>query len=184
MKRLAYSGILCALAVLCAMAIPAAVGQAPTLKGGAQSAAPPARPRQPGGLLSDELGTYHTIEGVKAEGPKLDTLAVDTVDGKKLAKPILLRVEGAYIADYNLRPVRLDLPAKQRCVFKGFETGGMGGAPPAVYEAAKEQGWKDLPMNQTGWGWTPYFVVLVVVEPRELELPQPPRPDVPMRGAR
>jgi len=31
------------------------------------------RPQQPGGILGHELGTYLTIEGVKAEGVKIET---------------------------------------------------------------------------------------------------------------
>ena len=49
-----------------------------------------------GGFLSDQLGTYLTIEGVKTEGGKIETgtFLVDTVNGKKLDKPISLLIRG------------------------------------------------------------------------------------------
>ncbi|HEY2838174.1 MAG TPA: hypothetical protein VGJ26_03445, partial [Pirellulales bacterium] len=119
-----------------------------------------------------QLGEYLTIEGVKDEGGKVEygSLVVDTVNGKKLDKPISIMVTGAYIADHNLRPASLDLSAKQRCVFKGFESGSMIGVPPAILAAAKEQGWKETPMSPVGWQWRPHFVALIVVEPKELAL--------------
>jgi hypothetical protein len=159
-----------AAAALGAMATFAAVGQPPVALDDKQ--APAARPRQPGGLLGDQLGRYLTIEGVKAEGVKLEsgTLQVDTVDGKKLANPILLVVRGAYIADHNLQPARLDFPSDRRCILKGFESGEMIGVPPAVRTAAQEQGWTEIPMSPVDWQWRPHFVALVVVEPKELEL--------------
>jgi hypothetical protein len=123
-------------------------------------------------LLRDQLGTYLTIEGVKAEGGKIEsgTLLVDTVDGKKLDMPISLVIRGAYVANDNLQPARLDLPAKQRCVFKGFESGEMSGVAPAVQAAVAEQGWKEVPMSSAPWQWRPYFVALIVDEPEGLEL--------------
>ena len=145
-------------------------GQAPGGPGGAR--AEQLRPRPPGGLFGDRLGEYRTIEGVRAEGGKIETgtLLVDTVDGKKLDKPmaIVVRPRG-----YPTR--RLDLPAKKRCVFKGYELGEMIGRPPAEYNAAKERGedadelvkWDAVP-----WQWRPYFVVLITVEPKGLEGPQ------------
>jgi hypothetical protein len=46
----------------------------------------------------------------------------------------------------------------------------MIGVPPAVSAAAEEQGWKEVPISQATWRWRPYFVALVVVEPKSLEL--------------
>lgn len=171
MNGFVSSGIACVGVALGAMAISTAVGQPPAVLGGAKVVRA-AFPRQPGGLLRDQLGDYLTIEGVKAEGGKLETgtLLVDAVDGKKLAKPILLVVRGASIANHNLQPARLDLPAKQRCVFKGYESGEMIGVPPAVGTAAKEQGWKEVPMSAVEWQWRSHFVALIVMEPGELEL--------------
>lgn len=125
------------------------------------------RPRQPGGLLGDQLGTYVTIEGVPAEGPKVETgtLLVDTVDGKKLDKPIPLLI-------HNLHR----LPSGQRYVLKGYESGAMIGRPPAEYAAAREQGQDAealVKQDATGWRWRPYFVVLIAVEPKGLEVRKP-----------
>ena len=53
----------------------------------------PLQPRQPGGYLSDSLGTYLTIEGVLYDGNgkvESNSLVVDTVDGKRLEEPALI----------------------------------------------------------------------------------------------
>ena len=83
MKRL-----VCVSAVLSALAIPLAVGQPPPPPGGGKVEA--AGRRQPGGILGEQLGEYLTLEGTRAEGGKVGTrtLLVDTIGGKKLAKPI------------------------------------------------------------------------------------------------
>ena len=174
MKGLIYTGLTCGGAALCAMAISIAVGQPPAGPGAApgtpSGAVPDAakvksiRPRPPSGYFADQLGTYLTIEGVLAVGLKVETpaLLVDTVGGKKLDKPIAITIQNI--------PA---LPAKQRCVFKGYELGKMIGRPPAEYDAAKEQG-EDAAELVKGdaltWHWRPYFVVLKVVEPKGLEL--------------
>lgn len=165
-----YVGIICTGTALVAMTDPVALGQRPVAPDGRNTVT--VQPRQPGGLLGDQLGTYLTIEGVKSEGVKVEsgTLVVDTVDGKKLDKPISLVIRGASVVNQNLRPARLEIPAKQRCIFKGFESGEMIGVPPAVSAAAKEQGWQEVPMSPVHWQWRPYFVALVVVEPNDLEL--------------
>ncbi len=165
-----YVGIICAGTAFVAMTIPLALGQLPVAPGGTNTET--VKPRQPGGLLGDQLGTYLTIEGVKSEGAKIETgtLLVDTVDGKKLDKPISLVIRGASVVNQNLQPAALNLPAKHRCIFKGFESGKMIGVPPAVSAAAKEQGWQEVPMSPVQWQWRPYFVALVVVEPKGLEL--------------
>src|SRR5207237_636136 len=86
--------------------------------------------REPGGLLGHPLGSYLTVEGVRAEQGKVGvrTLLVDSINGRRLPKPVALWVEN------------LDLPPQQRCTLKGYETGRMIGTPPAVFEAAREQG--------------------------------------------
>lgn len=163
-------GIICAGLALVALTVPIAVGQLPVAPGGAISATVTAR--QPGGLLRDQLGTYLTIEGVKLEGGKVEssTLLVDTVDGNELDKPISLVIRGAAVLNHNLQPAGLALSTQQRCIFKGFESGEMVGIPPAVAAAAKEQGWQEVPMSPVQWLWRPYFVALVVVKPKGLEL--------------
>ena len=131
---------------------------------------PSSRPRWPGGFLGDTLGEYLTIEGVPSDGRgkvESNTLVVDTLNGKKLDRPIPIRVR-------NVR-----LPAEGRCVLKGYELGEMIGRPPAEYAAAKEQG-KDpdelARFDQTAWRWRPYFVVLIAVSPKELEVRDPKQP--------
>jgi RNA polymerase sigma factor (sigma-70 family) len=133
------------------------------------------RPIQPPAVLGDRLGEYLTIEGVKIEGGKVEseTLLVDTVNGKKLDRPIPLPVRGSS----HLGPP-LDLPAKTRCVLKGYELGEMIGRPPAEYAAARERGQDPeelMKRDATAWRWRPYFVALIAVEPNGLVIPKGPR---------
>ena len=170
MRNIVCVGIICVGTALVAMTVPVALGQRPVASDDGNTVT--VKPRQPGGLLGDQLGTYLTIEGVKSEGVKEEsgTLVVDTVNGQKLDKPITLVIRGAVVVDHNLQPARLELPAKKRCIFKGFESGEMIGVPPAVAAAAKERGWQEVPMSPKHWQWRSYFVALVVVEPNDLEL--------------
>jgi hypothetical protein len=170
MRNLVCIGIICSGAFLASSCFPLVSGQLPVTSGNQNIQS--IKPRQPGGILSDQLGVYRTIEGFSDEGGKAEsgTFRVDTVDGKKLDKPILLVIRGAVVVDSNLQPARLSLPADLRCILKGFESGEMIGVPPAVSAAAQEQKWKDVPMSPVQWQWRPYFVALVVVEPKELEL--------------
>ena len=141
----------------------------PDVPGGAPAAA---RPRQPGGVLGDRLGEYLTIEGAGVEGGKVETgsLVVDTVNGKKLDKPVTVLVRGL---DYPAMTTRsINLPAKQRYVLKGYESGEMIGTPSGLLDAAKEQGRTDVLLSQAVWRWRPYFVARIAVEPKGLELPK------------
>ena len=112
------------------------------------------------GRLTDSLGELITIEGIQAEfGKGVDTLLmVDTVNGVKLAEP-----RGVTIAGFRI-------PKNVRCVLKGYETGSMIGTPPAVMDAAKEQGLEPPPVSQAEYQWSTHFVVLIVVEPQSLKL--------------
>jgi hypothetical protein len=127
----------------------------------------PVRPQVPGGVLSEWIGTYQTIEGVRYEGnskAESNTLLVDTLNGKKLDKPIQILIHN------------VQLPAKQRCVLKGYELGQMIGRPPAEYDAARERGEDPEELarrDQTVWRWRPYFVVLIAAKPEGLEVRQP-----------
>ena len=170
MRNIFYVGIMCVGASLVAISYPLAFGQIRVAPGGPNTET--VKPRQPGGILSDQLGVYRTIEGFKLEGGKVETgtLLVDAVDGKKLDKPITLLIRGAVVAEHNLQPADLSLPARQRCILRGFESGEMIGLPPAVSAAAEEQGWNEVPMSPALWRWRPYFVALVVIEPKGLEL--------------
>jgi hypothetical protein len=138
--------------------------------GGAHSDETSAEPRQPGGLLTNQLGTCLSIEGVPTTDGKDDasSLMVDTVVGKKLPLPIPILVRRAFVADDNLKIASLDLPARERCIFKGFATGEMIGVAPAAQVIARERGWKVVPMSSASWQWRPYFAALVVAAPREL----------------
>ena len=161
MNRCFYCTIVCVVTALFAISLAAAGAQRPIVPSDAQ--ANPVRPRQPGGLLGDSLGTYITIEGVLYDGfqekVESNTLLVDTVDGKKLAEPIQVLIR-------NVRPV----PAKTRCVFKGYELGEMIGTPPAVRDATEELGQKYVEQSSALWRWRPYFVVLIAVEPGAFQL--------------
>ncbi|QDT97410.1 hypothetical protein [Gimesia aquarii] len=123
----------------------------------------PLRPRQPGGYLNATLGTYLTIEGVLYEGNgkvESNTIVIDTVDGKKLEKTILIKVD-------NVR-----LPTKTRCILKGYELGRMVGRPPAEYALYKELGKNPAELAERDavpWHWRPYFVPMIVVEPQGLK---------------
>lgn len=176
MKNAACIGIMCLGVSVAAFSWPLAFGQLPVAPGGANTETVRlAGVRQPGGKLSDQIGVYRTIEGTRSTGGKVETgtLLVDTVDGEKLDKPIPLLVRGAVVVNQNLQEAVLRLPADQRFVFKGFETGEMIGVPPAVTVAAREQGWTEVPVSAAGWNWRPYFVALAVVEPKGFELRKP-----------
>jgi len=85
------------------------------------------------GRLTDQLGELITIEGIQPENLRTGkggatSLRVDTVNGVKLAEPRNVPISGFRI------------PRDIRCVLKGYETGSMIGTPPAVSQAAKEQG--------------------------------------------
>jgi hypothetical protein len=160
MTRFMRFGIVCASAALGVLAVPLAVGQPPPAPGG--RAVEAAGPREPGGVLGARLGEYLTVEGVRAEDGKVGThtLVVDTVGGRKLARPVPIWAHN------------LDLPAGKRCVLKGYESGEMIGTPPAVLAAAREQGRTDVGEGQAAWQWHPHFVALIVVEPKGLEIPK------------
>ena len=115
----------------------------------------------PDGGLGHPLGTYLTIEGVRAPqqymSDTVNTLLVDTVNGKKLDTPVRICVENVE-----------SLPKDTHCILRGYETGSMIGTPPAVIEAAKEDG-KDVSLPQVGWQFHRVFIVLSVVEPKDLK---------------
>lgn len=118
----------------------------------------------PLGLLGRPIGEYLTVEGQKY-APKVPlmedtrrTLIVDTVNGKKLPKPV--RVTIATIET---------LPDGVRCVFKGYESGGMLGLPPGAFKAAEEAG-QPLEPRTLVWGWQFHFVVTSAVSPKGLKI--------------
>jgi hypothetical protein len=113
----------------------------------------------PAGRLGHPLGTYLRIEGIRIEGPKYAgrTLLVDALNGKKLETPIDIAIENVD-----------SLPKDTRCILRGYEMGQMVGTPPAVEQAAKEEG-KDISQPQAGWKFYRYFIVTSVVEPKDLK---------------
>jgi hypothetical protein len=129
----------------------------------------PAHDEIPKGRLGHPLGTYLTIEGVrfgvdKIGKAKIDahTLLVDTIDGKKLDRPITISIETS-----------ASLPMRERCVFRGYESGRMVGVPDGVARA------ENLPLPAAVWHFHRYFIITSVVQPeglgRSLE-PMTPRP--------
>ncbi len=111
----------------------------------------------PAGKLGHPLGTYLRIEGVRAEQNMWGVpLRVDNINGKKLEKPVEVWVSN------------VDLPKDERCILRGYETGSMIGTPPAVIEAAKEEG-RDVTLTQAGWQFHRVFIVLSVIQPKNLK---------------
>jgi len=123
----------------------------------------PIQPSQPTGHLG-ALGTYRTIEGVLYDGNgkvESNTLVVDVVDGKRLDKPIHILVKNTLI------------PAKVRCVLKGYELGEMIGRPPGEYALMKELGRDPSELAKRDaavWRWRPFFVPLIATQPKGLEV--------------
>jgi len=114
----------------------------------------------PIGTLGFPIGSYLTIEGVKAkQNPMImanqDLCLVETVNGIKLAKPVTIEIEKAKGWSNNVP-----------FVFKGYETFGMVGTPPAEEAAAKEAGRKDFMPMQVVWHLSFYFVVTSVEAPK------------------
>jgi hypothetical protein len=161
-----------AVAVLCAIVGYAAFGRfrtpampmATKTANGTTIETMPDMPYEPRGVLSDSLGRYLTIEGVRDETWfQLNGLKVDTLNGKKLDTPVTIEINNAVL-----------LPGNQtRCVLKGYENGYMYGRPPAEYAAAKERGEDAEALrkeDQIAWHWNPYFFVLIAAQPEGLEL--------------
>lgn len=109
----------------------------------------------PMGFLGHRLGTYLTIEGVAPQGGDKTgghVLRVDTVNGKKLETPVGITISGTG-----------QISKGERCVFNGYESGGMMGIPDEVAE--KEH----LPPTQADWQFARWFVVTSIVEPKGLK---------------
>lgn len=125
----------------------------------------------PIGSLGFPVGKYLTVEGAHF---KLDPRAVmapqfflvDTVNGNKLAESVAIEIQtrfdgtnGAGFANWL---------SGERFVFKGYETLGMVGTPPAEIEAYREAGHTDFPFRQNGgWEFRFCFVVKSVAAPKE-----------------
>jgi hypothetical protein len=108
----------------------------------------------PDGKLGFPLGKYLTIEGKAAEGGfKVNptcTLVVDTVNGKKLEKPI----------GVILDPLKGSLPQTGRITVRGYESGRMIGLPGEVSKA------EEIMPPQAGWQFYRTFVITSWVQPK------------------
>jgi len=123
--------------------------------------------RIPMGLLGYPLGTYLTIEGVRADilSKKAGySLLVDMINGKKLETPVGVRVEN----------MTTELPEKTRCILRGYESGRMIGIP---YEVSQKE--NIFPSQFAAWGFHRYFIVTSVVEPKELKTEKTSQPFYP-----
>ncbi len=107
----------------------------------------------PTGLLGKPIGTYLTIEGVRAEEGKVgvNTLLVDTLNGKKLERPVAVWIDN------------VELPGKARYILKGYESGKWIGTPPGVLKAIGGPG------QQAAWQFSRYFVATSVEAPGSLK---------------
>ena len=105
------------------------------------------------GRLGHPLGTYVTIEGVRAERGKVGvkTLTVDRINGQDTFPPIRIWIENVE-----------ELPEGTRCTLNGYESGKMIGLPKEVAEA------ENIPIPQATWQFYRYFLVTSVVEPKGL----------------
>ena len=120
---------------------------------------PPSKPgyrtvEPPVGTLGYRIGSYLTIEGVRAEKGKVGvhTLLVDTISGSKLDEPVGIWIEN------------VELPPGDRCVLKGYETGRWIGTPGEVLRAT------GAPAPQAGWQFRFYFLATSVEQPKSLKI--------------
>lgn len=115
------------------------------------------------GSLGFPFGTYHTIEGWRCDTGKVGTrtLIVDTIDGKPLEKNIHIWIEN--ISNPGL-------PANERIVLKGYESGKFVGTPDLPPE--ENEKWT---MSQLAFQFSFYFVPTTIVSPRGLQFKNPPQ---------
>ncbi len=120
----------------------------PPFKPGYKNVEPPV------GSLGYNIGSYLTIEGVRQEVGKVgnQTLRVDTINGHKLEQPVPIWMNG------------VELPAKERCIFKGYETGEWIGVPEEVLRATGK------PAPQAGWQFRFSFAATSVEQPKGLKI--------------
>jgi hypothetical protein len=119
----------------------------------------------PFGTLGFPVGSYLTIEGVKEKQQKLPNQhwLVDTVNGRKLNKPVSIDVERVSMIDWTNNVDTRSLPDDQRFIFKGYETLEMMGIPPGIEAAANESGQGVPAIQQGAWRLDYFFVVTSVV---------------------
>ena len=119
------------------------------------------QPDAPIGRLGYPIGTYLTIEGVRAEQGKVGvrTLLVEKIGERRLASPTQVWIENCK-----------QLPEGRRCILRGYESGAWLGLPPEVQKAMHSE-------PQALWGFQLYFIAVYVESPKDLEIegwPGPP----------
>ena len=123
----------------------------------------------PLGTLGFPVGSYLTIEGVKEKPQILQNQhwLVDTVNGRKLNKPVSMDAEPELMIHSTNNVDTRSVPDDQRFIFKGYETLEMSGLPPGLQAAAKESGQGVPAIHKSYWHLYYYFVVTSVVTPKE-----------------
>lgn len=111
--------------------------------------APSPRATIPLGHLGQPLGTWLHIECVRDAHGKVGPhdVVIDRIDGRTCEPPIAMRIEN------------LAIPAGERVLAAGYETGRWIGVPLAVAEA------EGIPLSQAGWQFAHAFVVTSVQAP-------------------
>jgi hypothetical protein len=112
----------------------------------------------PPGILEPHLGAYLVIEGVRIQEVMtagVQTLQVDTVNGKKLEKQVPIWID------------HVALPKDTRCILRGYESVRMIGVPEEVLKQEKRT------PPQVGWQLQHYFIITSVVEPKDLDRGEP-----------
>ena len=107
------------------------------------------------GVLGHPLGTHLKIEGkryVDANHPGAfpNSMVVDTVNGRSLARPIAIEIANVPF-----------VPTDTRCIVSGYESGKMVGLPVAVAHA------EGLEPAQVIWQFYNFFVLTSVQQPEE-----------------
>ena len=143
MKTLSFFLVFTVAHVVCCCA-----GEPPHKPGDAPQVAAPI------GRLGYPIGTYLTIEGIRAEKFKsgTHTLLVERIGDYTLTVPVGLWIEN------------VELPEGVRCVLKGYETGRWIGVPDEVMRAFGG------PPPQVGWQFDFYFLATSVEQPSTLKL--------------
>jgi hypothetical protein len=117
-------------------------------------------------MLGFPVGTYLTVEGIRPETMRikeasLNTIEVDTVNGRKLEKPVQIAIRNLWSHT---------LPQGERVVLRGYESGRMVGIPDEVLKI------ENVPGPQPSWSFDRYFVLTSCVQPRELPWRDTPGP--------
>ena len=132
----------------------------------------------PFGTLGYPVGSYLTIEGpnpkwYEQHGKSISSVIVDTVDGSTLDRPIRIEVHFRQDTEQpNNNPYGMVSSTNyERFVFKGYETMGLHGEPPAFEAADKETGQKPNPWppgpQMPTWRLVYSFEVIFIISPKQ-----------------